>query len=94
VLEALPEIATKATAVRTLRQRLGPEFEPVYFGDDLTDEDAFRELAIHGISILVGEQRRSAARYRVGGPAEVVRVLKAIAAAFEEHTKRDDSQPS
>jgi trehalose 6-phosphate phosphatase len=83
VIEALPKIATKATAVRTLWQRVGYEFEPVYFGDDLTDEDAFRELAGDGIGVLVGERRRSAARYRVDGPADVVRVLKALAAALE-----------
>jgi trehalose 6-phosphate phosphatase len=83
VIEALPKIATKATAVRTLWQRVGHEFEPVYFGDDLTDEDAFTELATHGISVLVGEPRRSAARYRIGGPADVVSVLKALAAALE-----------
>jgi trehalose-phosphatase len=87
VIEALPRIATKAAAVRTLRQRVGDDFEPVYFGDDLTDEDAFRELAAQGIPVLVGEPRPSAARYRVSGPAEVVRVLKKLAAALEAQTK-------
>jgi trehalose 6-phosphate phosphatase len=93
VLEALPQIATKATAVRMLWQRAGHEFEPVYFGDDVTDEDAFRELAAHGISVLVGEPRLSAARYRVDGPAEVVRVLKAIAAALEVPAERNAPEP-
>jgi len=94
VLEALPKIATKATAVRTLWQRVGPEFEPVYFGDDLTDEDAFSELAADGISVLVGEPRRSAARYRVGGPADVVRMLNALAAALEALPKRNAGEQS
>lgn len=83
VIEALPKIASKATALRTLWQRVGYEFEPVYFGDDLTDEDAFSELAAQGISVLVGAPRRSAARYRVDAPADVVRVLEALAAALE-----------
>jgi trehalose 6-phosphate phosphatase len=93
VLEALPQIATKAAAVHTLWQRAGDEFEPVYFGDDVTDEDAFRELAAQGISVLVGEPRPSAARYRVDGPAEVVRVLKAIAAALEGGARRNTPEP-
>ena len=37
--EAAHKAADKAIAVRILRQRLGSEFKPVYFGDDLTDED-------------------------------------------------------
>lgn len=89
VLEALPKIATKATAVRTLWRQVGDQFEPVYFGDDLTDEDAFRELAAHGITVLVGEPRRSAARYRVGRPADVVRMLNALAAALAAQTKQN-----
>jgi trehalose-phosphatase len=80
VVEALPRLATKATAVRTLWQRAGHEFKPVYFGDDLTDEDAFSELAGHGISILVGKARPSGARYRVDAPADVVHQLEALAA--------------
>jgi trehalose 6-phosphate phosphatase len=92
VLEALPKIATKATAVRTLWRRVGHQFEPVYFGDDLTDEDAFRELATRGISVLVGEQRPSAARYWVRGPIEVVRVLQALAAALEARTQRNPTE--
>lgn len=83
VIEALPKIASKATALRTLWQRVGNQFEPVYFGDDLMDEDAFSELAARGISVLVGEPRRSAARYRVDRPADVVYVLEALASSLE-----------
>jgi trehalose 6-phosphate phosphatase len=83
VIEALPRIASKANAVRSLCTRAGAEFEPVYFGDDLTDEDAFNELAARGIAVLVGEPRRSAARYRVGTPADVVCALSALAAALD-----------
>ena len=83
VIEALPKIATKATALRTLWRRVGDEFEPVYFGDDLTDEDAFRELAARGVAVLVGDPRRSAARYRLETPADVVRILKALTAVLE-----------
>jgi len=82
VIEALPKMATKATAVRAVWQRTGSDFQPVYFGDDLTDEDAFAEIAGEGVSVLVGTPRASAARYRVEGPAEVVRVLNVVAAAL------------
>jgi trehalose 6-phosphate phosphatase len=80
--EALPKGTSKADAVRALWQRAGKDFEPVYFGDDLTDEDAFRELEGRGVTVLVGRQRPSAARYRVENPSEVVCVLKAMASSL------------
>jgi alpha,alpha-trehalase len=80
--EALPKNTSKALAVRALWKRAGSDFEPVYFGDDLTDEDAFRELEGRGVTVLVGMQRPSAARYRVENPSEVARVLKAMASAL------------
>jgi trehalose-phosphatase len=83
VIEAVPKGATKATALRTLWKQAGSGVEPVYFGDDLTDEDAFRELSTQGISVLVGEPCRSAAHYRVDAPADVLRALKAVAAILE-----------
>jgi len=51
----------------------------VYFGDDLTDEDAFRAVG-DGISVVVG-RRASAARYRLDSPAEVATSLAALAEA-------------
>ncbi|MBV8771394.1 MAG: trehalose-phosphatase [Deltaproteobacteria bacterium] len=83
VIEALPKIATKATALRALWRRVGEDFEPVFFGDDLTDEDAFSELSARGISILVGEPRPTAAQYRVAAPADVVRILRTLASIVE-----------
>jgi trehalose 6-phosphate phosphatase len=81
VVEALPKIATKAHAVRSLRAHAAIDAVPVYFGDDLTDEDAFAALGDEGISVLVGSTRASAARYRVDNPAVVVRTLESIVAA-------------
>ena len=80
--EALPKGTSKALAIRALWQCAGKDFEPVYFGDDLTDEDAFRELGDCGVTVLVGMQRPSAARYRVENPSEVARVLRAMASAL------------
>jgi len=83
VIEALPKIASKANALQILRERVGDEFEPVYFGDDLTDEDAFTVMTSRGVSVLVGDPRPSAARYRLAGPVEVVRTLRKVAASLE-----------
>jgi trehalose-phosphatase len=56
------------------------EVLPVYVGDDLTDEDAFRVLAQHGIGIVVGEgERTTAARYRLRDPDQVQRFLRTLA---------------
>jgi trehalose 6-phosphate phosphatase len=83
VVEALPKIASKANAVRAIRQDTGPDFVPVYFGDDLTDEDAFTELGAAGIGVLVGAPRPSAAKYIAASPADVIAQLEAVAVMLE-----------
>jgi trehalose-phosphatase len=49
----------KGKAVEWILRKMGfadqEEYLPVYVGDDMTDEDAFRALADHGITILVGD---------------------------------------
>ncbi len=82
VIEAIPHGTSKAHAVRLLRQRVGESFVPVYFGDDVTDEDVFRDLEERGITVLVGEKRPSSAHYRVDGPADVARVIADLTAAL------------
>jgi trehalose 6-phosphate phosphatase len=84
VIEAMPKLASKGDAVRRLAGRIGERFFPVYFGDDLSDEDAFAVLKGRGITVLVGEAQPSAARYRVDNPAGVVVVLDSIANALGE----------
>ena len=84
VIEAMPRIAGKGDAVLRLAERTGERFLPVYFGDDLSDENAFAALGKRGITVLVGEARPSAARYRVDNPAGVVSVLDSIANALAE----------
>ncbi len=46
-----------------------PDVLPLYFGDGIPDEDAFRSLSGQGIGILV--ERRTAAQYKLGHPEEV-----------------------
>lgn len=52
---------------------------PVYIGDDLTDEDAFKALKRRGITIFVGSPDKSSrARYYLEDTAGVARLLKNI----------------
>ncbi|MGO9604346.1 MAG: trehalose-phosphatase [Candidatus Binataceae bacterium] len=79
--ELLPRGAGgKDRALRALLKEVGPpEPTPVYFGDDTTDEDAFREIRDNGVGVLVGATRPSWARYRVDGPRDVARLLQELA---------------
>jgi len=54
---------------------------PVYIGDDVTDEDAFREIRNDGIGIRVDDTGAddSAARYRLRDPQEVRQFLLKLA---------------
>jgi trehalose-phosphatase len=57
---------------------------PLYIGDDLTDEDAFRELQHHGIPILVRDGvRPSLALYALESVDEVKILLQRLATQFE-----------
>jgi len=51
---------------------------PVYIGDDVTDEDAFKVLKRKGLTVFVGEPGSSKAGYYLKGPEEVTRFLRLI----------------
>jgi trehalose 6-phosphate phosphatase len=74
---------TKGDAVRWIvhdvERETGQDAWVAYFGDDLTDEDAFRAID-EGVSVVVG-RRASAARYRLDAPADVAAVLAELAEA-------------
>jgi trehalose-phosphatase len=57
--------------------RLDPaQTVPVYAGDDITDEDAFKVVSGSGIAILVAEEpRETLAGYSLRDPGEVTRFL-------------------
>jgi alpha,alpha-trehalase len=82
--EMMPrDAAGKGAAVRSVQREAGePPPRAIYFGDDTTDEDAFRELRQDGVGILVGAPRPSWAQWRVDGPADVVRTLHELAVAL------------
>jgi trehalose-phosphatase len=76
-LEVTPRTGwNKGSAVRWIRARLG-EMESlcIYFGDDRTDEDAFRALP-EAMTFRVGPAARTDAKYRVPGPAAVHEFLR------------------
>jgi len=89
VLDLQPDIPwDKGRAVLWLLQALQLDQEgvmPLYIGDDLTDEDAFRALAQRGIGIAVQEEhRRSAARFTLRNPAEVQIFLALLSRTIEQ----------
>lgn len=70
ILEIKPDIDWhKGKAVYWLLDKLNRSLDntiPVYFGDDVTDEDAFRAIIDEGISILVGNHDQpTAAHFRL-----------------------------
>jgi trehalose-phosphatase len=83
VWELLPRTPVdKAVAVRAIlhceRQRHhGDDLPTVFIGDDVTDEVVF-QLPL-GLPVSVG-RRRTAARYRLRSPADVLRLLERIQA--------------
>lgn len=60
---------------------------PVYMGDDVTDEDAFRALHNKGWTISVGQSKNSAAQYYLNNPQEISKFLQEILEATSKSRK-------
>ncbi|MHA1565756.1 MAG: trehalose-phosphatase [Alphaproteobacteria bacterium] len=57
---------------------------PIYIGDDVTDEDAFRALRNRGLGIVVkGAHRTTGAQYALDDPDQVCQFLAALISAYE-----------
>ena len=83
VINILPGVRRdKGTAAREMYTALAGRKKPVpvFVGDDVTDEDAFRALT-GGITIRVGTSSSSAARYYFKTRSGVDTFLRAVAAA-------------
>jgi trehalose-phosphatase len=83
IIEFQPNIEWhKGKAVFWLLRQLGLDLAhsvPIYIGDDLTDENAFRALSKEGVGILVGDHgQETAARYRLKNVAEVKLFLEKL----------------
>jgi trehalose 6-phosphate phosphatase len=85
VLELRPAGVDKGRAVRWISDREVGSV-PLVVGDDVTDEDAFREAQRRGgTSVLVAERpRATVARWRLRDPDAVVTFLMALAATRTE----------
>ena len=80
-IELLPNIAwNKGDAVRWIVDDVETHARRkawcIFFGDDVTDEDAFRAVR-DGLTVVVG-QRPSLARLRLNSPADVAAVLLGV----------------
>jgi trehalose 6-phosphate phosphatase len=80
IVELRPDIDwDKGKAVWWLLHKLNadrPKVLPLYIGDDITDEDAFRALIDQGIGILVGEHGEPTfAKFRLADVEEVRQFL-------------------
>jgi trehalose-phosphatase len=68
-------IGDKGAAVRKfLGEPAMRGVQPIYFGDDYSDEPAFAAVG-KGISVLVGARRATQAQFSLRGPAEVTAAL-------------------
>ena len=88
IVELKPDVDwDKGRAVEWLADVLVPDDEswhPVYVGDDVTDEDAFRALAGTGTTVRVGgADEPTAAAFRVDDPEAVPALFEWFAAVRE-----------
>jgi trehalose 6-phosphate phosphatase len=86
VFEVRPPVAwNKGRAVEWIIRELKlGGYLPVYLGDDLTDEDAFRALRRRGLTVLVGKSRRTAAACRLDNVAAVYKFLRDLPALLTD----------
>lgn len=89
IFELQPDIEWhKGKAVLWLMEKLGidsPDIVPIYIGDDVTDEDAFRTLAQRGVGVVVMETpRETSAHFAVRNPDEVRKLLEKLTVLLEE----------
>jgi len=88
VLELRPDMDwDKGRMVLSLLARShvdGTRAVPLYIGDDLTDEDAFRAIDGNGVTVLVGDHgQATAAQYSLADVPEVVDFLDGLVERFD-----------
>ena len=83
VVEVSVVRADKGSALVALRDEVGADVV-AYFGDDVTDEDAFRALGPDDLTVKVGPGE-TAARFRVDSPEDAAEALRLV---FERRSGR------
>jgi trehalose-phosphatase len=73
----------KGRAVNHIRHQLPAGSLVLYFGDDVTDRDAFRELRGVGVSVEVGGGKSSLADFTLPGPRAVVEMLQRVCSELQ-----------
>jgi len=68
----------KGSAIAQLQERVDG-WQPLYIGDDTTDEAAFEEITPNGITVHVGDNHATVADYRVRSPAEAEVFIRWVA---------------
>jgi len=85
ILELVPAISwNKGMALRYILERLGDKHLPIYIGDDITDEDAFKSIRNKGITVRVGRSRKTLAGYYLKRQSEVSEFLHRIIIGLRE----------
>jgi trehalose 6-phosphate phosphatase len=68
----------KGKAALWIIQRFVPGAVPWYFGDDETDEDAFRTLRQGGITMCIGGRKRTLAKHRLQSVSDVWTMIRLL----------------
>ncbi len=80
---------SKATVTRTLLSEMGHDTVCAFLGDDLTDEDAFRELSGEHLGVLVRKEfRPTAADLWIRPPEELLEFLECWIGVGDHRTDR------
>ncbi|CAM3082693.1 bifunctional alpha,alpha-trehalose-phosphate synthase (UDP-forming)/trehalose-phosphatase [Corallococcus sp. ZKHCc1 1396] len=77
VVEVRPRGINKGRVVPEVLKHEAPDVRVLAMGDDVTDEDLFAAIAAGGLTVHAGN-KHTRAGYRVEGPPEVRRFLKAL----------------
>ncbi|MDG5818524.1 trehalose-phosphatase [Natronococcus sp. A-GB7] len=95
ILEIGPSIDWgKGNAVGMLVADRSDGTVPIYIGDDVTDESAFRTVEPRGVGVRVGDDAPTAASGRVRSPGGVASLLEWFATTGVEHVRDDSATPT